>query len=85
VSEGTATWDETRGAGSSTPLRTPAQQLRFNLLRQARTWRSLLFRRASRTMPQHQHQRRKSLAGAVTFVMVMLTRCSSGVLVYSGR
>jgi hypothetical protein len=68
-----------------TPLRTPAQQLHFNLFRQARTWRGLLFeaRQPNDYLSTGFQRRANLLAGAVTVVMVMLVALFVGVLVFA--
>ncbi len=80
-----ATWDEVGVRIEGTPLRTPAQQLHFNLLRQARTWRGLLFeaRQPNDYLSTGFQRRANLLAGAVTVVMVMLVALFVGVLVFA--
>jgi len=79
-----STWDEVGVRLEGMPLRTPAQQMHFNLFRQARTWRDLLFEsRQPNDYLSTGFQRRANLvAGAATTVIVILVALAVGALVF---
>ncbi|PLS79864.1 MAG: hypothetical protein CYG59_11115 [Chloroflexi bacterium] len=66
------------------PTRTPPQQLHFNLFRQVRTWRDLLFesRQPLDYVSPGFRRRANLLAGTVTIVMVLLVAVIVGALVF---
>lgn len=67
------------------PSRTPAQQLHFNLFRQVRTWRDLLFesRQPLDYVSPGYRRRANFLAGTITIAMVLIVAALVGVLVFT--
>lgn len=79
-----ADWGQVGVSHDGTPTRTPPQQLHFNLFRQVRTWRDLLFEsRQPLDYVSPGFRRRANLAaGAVTIVMVLAVAVVVGALVF---
>jgi hypothetical protein len=78
-------WNQVNVAVHGRPARSPAQQLHFNLFRQVRTWRDLLF--ASRQpldyiTPGFRRQA-NLLAGTITILLVLIIAIAIGFLVFS--
>ncbi len=80
-----ATWDDVGVQIQGTPSRTPAQQLHFNLFRQARTWRDLLFeaRQPNDYLSAGFQRRANVVAGTVTIVTVLIVALAVGALVFA--
>ncbi len=87
---GKAAWacaTEWRGLGiavDAQPRRTPAQQLHFNLFRQIRAWRDLLFeaRQPLDYVSPGFRRRAGFVAGAITVLLVLLLALGVGVLIF---
>ncbi|HEX6289178.1 MAG TPA: hypothetical protein VFZ66_08295 [Herpetosiphonaceae bacterium] len=78
-------WSQVGVAVQGRPARTPAQQIHFNLFRQVRTWRDLLFasRQPSDYVSPGFRRRANLLAGTITILMVLLIAVAVGFLVFS--
>ncbi len=79
-----ADWQQLGVSFEATPQRTPQQQLHFNLFRQVRTWRDLLFEsRQPLDYVSPGFRRRANLfAGTVTILMVLFVALGVGALVF---
>jgi hypothetical protein len=77
-------WSQLGVVLEGAPTRTPPQQLHFNLFRQVRTWRDLLFEsRQPLDYVSPGFRRRANLgAGTVTIVMVLAVAVVVGALVF---
>lgn len=66
------------------PRRTPAQQLHFNLFRQVRTWRDLIFeaRQPLDYISPGYRRRANLLAGAITILLVVVLALAVGLLIF---
>lgn len=66
------------------PRRTPAQQLHFNLFRQVRTWRDLIFeaRQPLDYISPGYRRRANLVAGAVTILLVIALALGVGLLIF---
>ena len=80
----TADWAQLGVALEGVPTRTPPQQLHFNLFRQVRTWRDLLFeaRQPLDYVSPGFRRRANLVAGTVTIVMVLAVAVVVGALVF---
>jgi hypothetical protein len=78
-------WRAINVAVGANPSRTPAQQLHFNLFRQVRTWRDLLFeaRQPLDYVSPGFRRRANLLAGTITILMVLAVAVLVGVLVFA--
>jgi hypothetical protein len=78
-------WSQVGVEVQGRPSRTPSQQLHFNLFRQVRTWRDLIF--ASRQPLDYVspgfRRRANLIAGTITIVLLIVIAFAVGFLVFS--
>lgn len=78
-------WEQLGVAVEGTPRRTPPQQLHFNLFRQVRTWRDLVFeaRQPLDYVSPGFRRRANLLAGTITIVGVVAVAFAVGLIVFT--